>query len=424
MAVIKFKIPEKIRRYKKQMEFIETEKRYTVVEATTKAGKTVGCIVWLYMMACNGGKGQNFWWIAPINAQSKIAFRRLKRFIRPRSLFRANNSELTITLANGAVIWFKSADNPDSLYGEDVHAVVVDEATRTKPDIWTAVRSVITATQGKVKIIGNVKGIDNWVYEWARKAEAGSLDDWAYYKITAADAVDAGILPQAEIDDAKKTLPHEVFLELYFAIPFVNSSNKYAYSFNEKIHVGACKFNPKFPLYLSFDFNKNPICCSVIQHYDETIFVIETIKLANSDIWKLCSTIKTKYPTATFIVNGDATGTHSTALVKDNINYYTVIRTELGLSRNQIKVPAINPPVAENQLLVNAILEHYPVVIDPTGASGLIYDLKFVEMLPDGTIKKGDREDPKQQADALDTFRYYLNWNFKWFLKNRIDKAA
>jgi hypothetical protein len=38
-------------------------------------------------------------------------------------------------------------------------------------------------------------------------------------------------------------------------------------------------------------------------------------------------------------------------------------------------------------------------------------------MLPDGSIKKGDREDPKQQADCLDEFRYYLNANFKWFLK-------
>jgi hypothetical protein len=66
---------------------------------------------------------------------------------------------------------------------------------------------------------------------------------------------------------------------------------------------------------------------------------------------------------------------------------------------------------------VNAILEHYPLTLDATNCAPLIYDLQFVEMLADGSIKKGDREDPKQQADFLDELRYYLQANFKWFLK-------
>lgn len=418
MTRIKFTIPPKILKYKKQLAFIRSKARYCVVEATTKAGKTAGCLVWLYGEACNGGPKDNYWWISPINATSKIAFRRLKRMIKPRTLFRANNSEMTIHLVNGATIFFKSADNPDSLYGDDVKAVVIDEATRTKKDTWTAVRSVITATGGFVKIIGNVKGIDNWVYEFARKAEKNELPDWEYHKITAADAVSAGIFPQSEIDDARGTLPNEVFLELYFAIPFVNASNKFAFSFEVDKHVRPTKYDPKEYLYASFDFNRNPICCTLFQHYGGRIRGIETIKLANSNIYKLCDVIKIKYPNATIIVTGDATGQNKSALTQDNINYYTVIRTKLGLNRKSIQVPTINPTMADNQLLVNSILEHYPVDLDPVGCATLINDLKFVEMLADGTIKKRDREDPNQQADALDTLRYYLNQFFKWFLKN------
>jgi len=418
MKRIKFKIPDKIARYPKQMAFIKSAARYNVVEATTKAGKTVGCIVWLYKEACdNGGPGKNFWWVAPISATAKIAFRRMKRFITPKSIFVANNSEMTLTLANGSTIFFKSADNPDSLYGEDVHGAVIDEATRTSKETWTAVRSTVTATGGKIKIIGNVKGIDNWVYELARKAEAGELEGWEYHKITAADAVAAGIFPQSEIDDAERSLPKEVFLELYFAIPFVNSSNKFAFSFDEKKTIGKTTYNPKFPLYISFDFNKNPICASVFQAYDKKIFGIETIKLPNSNIYKLCEVIRVKYPRALIVVNGDATGRATTALTKDNLNYYQVIKQSLRLSDKQIQVPTINPPLDENQLLVNAILEKYAVILDRDNMQPLINDLKFVEMLADGTIKKGDRNDPNQQADALDTFRYFLNANFKWFLK-------
>lgn len=418
MPSIKFKMPPKIANYEKQLQFINAPTRYTVVEATTKAGKTVGCIVWLYREACSGKDGYNYWWVAPIYAQAKIAYRRMKRYIRPRGLYEANDSEMTIRLANGTVIFFKTADKPDSLYGDDVWGLVIDEASRVKVDAWYACRSVVTATGGKIKIIGNVHGIDNWAYEAAREAEKGR-QDWSYFKITAADAVAAGILPQSEIDDAERTLPRGIFLELYYAIPFVNSSNKFAFAYNPERHVGTTRYNPKYPLYASFDFNRNPICVNLFQHYDDHIYGIETIKMENSNIYALCDNLVNKYPRALWIVNGDATGRASNALVRDNLNYYKVIKQKLNVSNTQLKIPQSNPSIAENQVLVNAILEHFPVTLDSTRCAPLIHDLQFVEMLPDGSIRKGDRTDPKQQADSLDTFRYYLNANFGWFLKQR-----
>jgi hypothetical protein len=38
-------------------------------------------------------------------------------------------------------------------------------------------------------------------------------------------------------------------------------------------------------------------------------------------------------------------------------------------------------------------------------------------MLPDGTIEKKDRKDPAQQADVLDTVRYWINKFLSWFHK-------
>src|SRR5947209_3589257 len=88
--------------------------RYSLIEASTKTGKTVGCIVWLAEQAMQGKPGQNFWWVAPIFPVAKIAYRRLKRGL-PREIYTANESELRITLANGTSIWFKGADKPDTL---------------------------------------------------------------------------------------------------------------------------------------------------------------------------------------------------------------------------------------------------------------------------------------------------------------------
>lgn len=212
--------------YDAQRAAIFAPERYSVIEASTKAGKTVGCMVWLAEQAMIDGRtGRNYWWVAPIYSQAKIAFRRLKRAI-PRQLYVANESELTITLANGAVLWFKGAENPDSLYGEDVYAAVIDEATRVKEGAWHAVRSTLTATRGPLRIIGNVKGRKNWAYNLARRAESGE-PDMHYAKLTAYDAVQAGVLDEREIEDARRTLPDAVFRELYLAEPSDDEGNPF-----------------------------------------------------------------------------------------------------------------------------------------------------------------------------------------------------
>jgi len=442
---INYSRPAVIRKYLKQVQFMDAPARFTVVEATTKAGKTVGCIVWLYEQALSPygsfyvdekglfqsttGKretkeGYNYWWVAPTYKVAKIAYRRFKRYIKPKEFFTANESELSITLGNGAMIFFKSGDDPDGLYGEDVHAAVLDEATRMKEESWTAIFSTLTATEGSCKIIGNVKGNNNWVYKLARDAESGNKINWKYYKITADDAVQAGILKQSVIEEAERTLPRGVFLELYYGIPFVNSSNKFAFAFDKSRHVKKCTVNYNYPIYLSFDFNANPICCGVYQFYDGAIHVPMIIKLENSNIYKLCETIKNKltplgrsYNPDLFIVNGDASGRNASAMVKDNLNYFRIIKAELKISRGRMQQLAKNPEIVENQVLVNAVLEHVPMLIDPDNAQPLIFDLEFAEMRPDGTLKKADRDDPKQQLDPLDTFRYYLNRNFAHFLK-------
>lgn len=215
------------------------ESRSAVVEATTKAGKTYGCILWLLHQALNGSPGHEFWWVAPIYEQTKIAFRRFKALLRDTdpsgSLWKANDTDPSITLGNGSVLRFKTAEKPDGLYGEDVYAAVVDEASRCKEEAWHAVRSTLTATQGRVRIIGNVKGRKNWAYALARRVEAGGLPGWGYAKITAHDAVRAGIISADEVASAKRELPEHVFKELYLAEPSEDGANPFGLQ-----HIAAC----------------------------------------------------------------------------------------------------------------------------------------------------------------------------------------
>ena len=205
------------RLYPKQREAIYDPHMYSVIEASTKSGKTFGCIVWILDGAFAGKEGQNFWWVAPYYTQAEIAYRRTKLAL-PRGHYAANDTKQTIKLLNnGVTLWFKSADNPDSLYGEEVMECVLDEATRMREEAWWAVQTTLATTGGQVRIIGNVKGKKNWAYRMARIAEAGEDPDMGYHRITAYDAMAAGVLPEESVERAKRRMPETMFRELFLA---------------------------------------------------------------------------------------------------------------------------------------------------------------------------------------------------------------
>lgn len=209
--------------YPKQFDAIFAPERIAVVEASTKSGKTHGCIVWLTEKALLEGKeGRHYWWIAPTYGQAKIAYTRLKLAL-SKGTFKANDTAMSVTLLNGAVMEFKTGEKPDHLYGEDVYAAVMDEATRTREEAWHAVRSTLTATKGQIRIIGNVRGRRNWVYRMARRSDA----DVSYARITALDAAESGIIDKAEIEAAQRDLPTDVFKQLYLAEPADDGGNPF-----------------------------------------------------------------------------------------------------------------------------------------------------------------------------------------------------
>ena len=200
-----------------QQDFLYNDSRFTITEASTKAGKTFAHIFWIYERAHEPWNKPNYnhWWVAPVYSQAKIAFKRLKTKLGKTGIYKINESNLSITCPNGSHIHFKSADKPDNLFGEDVYSIVFDEAPRAKVDAFYALRSTITATKGVMKLIGNFGGVSNWMHLLKEKAQTDK--EYAYYKVTAWDAVKAGILNEEEILQAQKDLPSKIFKQLYLA---------------------------------------------------------------------------------------------------------------------------------------------------------------------------------------------------------------
>ena len=223
--------------YPKQQAIIDDDSRFTITEATTKAGKTMSHIEWQLWEIAELGRG-NHWWVAPISDQADIAFRRAKDRLRgfidsggemirvsDPYPFRANETRKYIEFAGG-IFWFKSADKPDSLFGEDVYTLTGDEITRWKKESWNACYTTLTATKGRGKLIGNVKGKKNFAYKLARTAEAGK-QGWGYHKLTAYDAIEGGVIDNEIVEQARQDLAPAVFKELYEAEASDDGSNPF-----------------------------------------------------------------------------------------------------------------------------------------------------------------------------------------------------
>ena len=238
--------------YPAQEAAIFGDQRIVCVEASTKSGKTVGCLAWLTEQAIEQGRtGFAYWWIAPIYSQARIAFERFKRYV-DGQLWAANDSDMRISLGNGATIWFKSAEKPDALFGEDVRAAVIDEASRVREASWHAIRTTLTATQGPIRVIGNVKGRRNWFYKLCRRAEAGE-PGYAYSRLTAYDAVEAGILTPEDVAEARMDLPAHVFQELYEASAALDTGNPFGDEY-----IAACTLDTD-PAWTTWDGEDEPI---------------------------------------------------------------------------------------------------------------------------------------------------------------------
>lgn len=212
-------------------------------------------IEWIIEETIDRGFG-NSWWVATTHDTADIAYRRTKArlngFIESRGkLIRVaepipfkSNETRKIIWVGGAAIWFKTAEKPDNLFGEDVHILVGDEVTRWREGAWIACYTTLSSTGGRAKLIGNVKGSKNWAYKIARRAEAKVANDWTYHKLTADDAVKGGVMDPVVLKQAKQDLPDDVFMELYFAQATDDGGNPFGMKYIENMMVERASDKP------------------------------------------------------------------------------------------------------------------------------------------------------------------------------------
>lgn len=199
-----------------QAEVLDHGARFKVLACGRRWGKTILGNNWLDEGAFN--EGGQCWWISPTYAQSKLVFREkidaAERGGAVAAFRDVSHSELRIQLHNGGVMHFKSGDNYKSLRGPGLKRVVLDEAAFMDRALWEEVlRPTLSDTQGKALIASTPKG-KNWFFEvWTRGQDPlqPEYQSWRF------PTSDNPLVPAADIEEARRSLPADVFAQEYEA---------------------------------------------------------------------------------------------------------------------------------------------------------------------------------------------------------------
>lgn len=176
--------------------------------AHRRFGKTVGTINDLIKRAIELKRDHGrYAYVAPFLSQGKeIAWEYLKRFAEP-AITDKNESELWVEVCGKARIRIHGADNPDRLRGAYLDGVVLDEYADMRPSVWgEVIRPMLADRQGWGTFIGTPKGRNEFFDIWdrAQKDEA----NWFAMMLRASTT---GILPQSELDEARRDMTPEQY---------------------------------------------------------------------------------------------------------------------------------------------------------------------------------------------------------------------
>lgn len=268
----------KLRKHEIQQALWNSNKRFAVVPAGRRSGKTELAKRRLILDAlkyCKASDGR-FIFSAPTHTQAKkIFWDDLKAMVPPQMLWSPtkirnsiSESALSIKLWNGCKIEVVGLDRPERAEGSPIDGIVLDEYGNMKPEVWTQhIRPGLSTLgrEGWAWFIGVPEGRNHY-YQLFKDCELDhNIEDWGAYTWKTAD------INPAEAAKAKRELDLLTYMQEYEG-SFVTFEGRCYYAFDPDFNVTPqgerLLYQPDKDLILTFDFNKKPGTCGIWQEQE------------------------------------------------------------------------------------------------------------------------------------------------------------
>jgi hypothetical protein len=197
-----------------QQEVYSDDHRFKVIAAGRRCGKSRLAATTLIIEALKCPPGSAVLYVSPTMGQSRQIVWDLLLDLGRDVIQSSHVNNLDITMVNGARIYVRGADRPDTLRGVSLTYAVLDEVADIKPEAWEQViRASLSDRKGRGMFIGTPKG-RNWFYDLWKLGQDDQDKDWKSWHFTTQDNP---LIDPTEIESAKKTLSSFAFKQEYLA---------------------------------------------------------------------------------------------------------------------------------------------------------------------------------------------------------------
>ena len=293
---------------KKQSEVFLDKSKNRLIVCGRRGGKTYFA-TWEILSKLVNNKNYSITYTAPTHNQAKEIFWETFLNVCPQEyILKKHETTLDLTLLNGSKLKVRSSSNYDRLRGGTNNEIYLDEVQDTPMKAYSeALRPTIATTEGYVTLLGTPKG-HNWVNDLVNNP------NWSFHSWTTAEG---GLVSLEEIERAKQELDERTFRQEYLA-EFLSSEGAIFYSFSDD-NIVDVDFDKDKTLYLSFDFNVNPMTCVMFQD-NVAVKEFEVPHSNTADISnKIIRFLEEKQFNSTIYITGDNTGNNrNTSATKTN----------------------------------------------------------------------------------------------------------
>jgi hypothetical protein len=197
-----------------QKEVYTDKTRFKVIVAGRRCGKSRLSAVSLLVEGLRCPQGSAVMYVAPTQGQARQIIWDLLMELGREVISSSHVNNMDITLINGAKIYVRGSDRPDTLRGVSLTYLVLDEVADIKQETWEKVlRAALSDKKGKALFIGTPKG-RNWFYDIYNLGLKEEDEEWNSWHFTTKDNP---LIDPDEIEGAKKTLSSFAFKQEYEA---------------------------------------------------------------------------------------------------------------------------------------------------------------------------------------------------------------
>jgi Terminase large subunit, T4likevirus-type, N-terminal len=335
------------------------DKRFRALVAGRRFGKTYLALVELCQAAWEPGRLA--WYVAPTYKQAKrVAWRPLKELTRAYWASLPNETDLRIDLMSGGTICLRGADNYDSLRGDGLDFLVLDEYASVAKEAWTEVlRPALADKQGRALFIGTPRGFNHF-HDLVERA--ATLTDWKAFHFTTAEG---GNVSLEELESAAKEMDQRTYNQEFNATFENLGVGRAYYCFDRGNNVRTLGFSSQVALSWSLDFNIDPLCSVLAQVQNGVVCVLEEMILPDSNTLAACEELLRRTAKWNFSyliqieVYGDASEPRQTSASRTD---WQIVKEFFGRYRDRFQstfhVPSSNPLVKDRVNCVNARLRN------------------------------------------------------------------